>query len=79
MGEIPKDVMEVAKAIADDAIELYTVDHIEKLANEIARAILVERQRCADVAMKYKDRDPGEDGSGYWAAEEIANAILTPP
>ena len=32
-------------------------------------------EEAAGVADNYPDRDPGEDGNGYWAAEEIAKAI----
>ena len=34
-----------------------------------------EREECAQVADEYPNRDPAEDGNGYWAAEEIAKAI----
>lgn len=32
-------------------------------------------EEAAMVADKYPQRDPAEDGSGYWAAEEIASSI----
>jgi hypothetical protein len=46
-----------------------------RLDEEIARALLAERERCARVADDYPKRDPGGDGNGFWAAEEIAAAI----
>lgn len=36
-------------------------------------------EAAAKVADEYPLRDPGEDGNGYWAAEEIAAAILDIP
>jgi len=46
-----------------------------ELVNTIANAVSAERKRCAKVAEEYKNRDPGEDGSAYWASNEIAAAI----
>ena len=34
-----------------------------------------ERERCAKVCDEYPQRDPAEDGNGYWAAAECAAAI----
>ena len=40
-----------------------------------AKARAEEREACAQLADAYPQRDPAEDGNGYWAAEEIAAAI----
>ena len=41
----------------------------------VKEAVAEEREACAKVADTYPQRDPAEDGNGYWAAEEIAAAI----
>jgi hypothetical protein len=56
----PNDII---SAFASDILEL------------INGAISSEREACAKVADGYKQRDPAEDGSAYWASEEIASAI----
>ena len=45
-----------------------TQEHIEHFARLVA-------ERCAGICEDYPSRDPAEDGSGYWAADECANAI----
>jgi hypothetical protein len=57
MGEIPEDVMRVAREV---------VGTIEAMPSEgnvgiVARAILAERQRCADVARAYLEDLAGCD------------------
>ena len=71
MSEILADIIDAAHSAWPSTREEAVAIHAT-----IARAILAERQRCADVARKYRERDPAEDGSGYWAADEIAAAIL---
>lgn len=56
MGEIPEDIMRVARMHADGV----SFCGYEENTLSIANAILAERQRCADVAQK--------EGDGYKAA-----------
>ena len=51
---------------------------LQAIAAHRQKAVADERARCAAIAEKYPERDPGEDGSGYWAANEIAAAIKEP-
>lgn len=44
----PADIMKAAEQVA--AYHPYTKHEIPELANNIARAIMAERQRCADIA-----------------------------
>lgn len=70
--EIPDEIWEVANKICrvwDDPA----------LTIEVAEAIhardTAARKECAEIARRYPERDPAEDGNGYWAAEEIATAV----
>jgi hypothetical protein len=70
MDEIPEDVMNAADAV----IERYN----EGLVEAIARAILAERKRCAEVARNYGTAPGLPDGkSGAFRKHRhaIANAI----
>ena len=67
-SELPKDV----KAAAYEAMK--TVDELGALG-VIARAILAERQRCADVAKKVAEEAYG-DTSAIGAAAMIRGRIL---
>ena len=79
--DIPQDVWDAAVPLALQYVEwLIPAPHDyagseDVLTKVIARAIMVERERCAKVADDYPSRDPAGDGNGYWAAEEIAAAI----
>lgn len=73
--DIPDDIMKAARLSWDDYSCLASIYPIEITA----MAILEERKRCAEIARGYKDRDPAEDGNGWWAADEIAAAIMEGP
>lgn len=47
MSEYPEDVMKAARECAD--LCLYTTD--DRMAVHIARALMAERQRCADIVL----------------------------
>lgn len=80
MDEIPEDVLRAATEALGKTwcASLGGSQGWASRRGAIAIAILAERQRCADVARKYKERDPAGDGSGHWAADEIAAAIFNP-
>lgn len=54
-----------------DSAEFYITLIVKALAD--ARRWVWEE--AAKVADEYPQRDPAEDGNGYWAAQEIAQAI----
>lgn len=41
----------------------------------IREAIRLTAERCAQLCDQYPERDPAEDGNGYWAAADCAQAI----
>mgnify|MGYP001497766092 CR=1 FL=1 len=78
MADLPEWAMEKAGTI----VKAHEDEHgyvFPELVAPIALALVeAERrgiERAAEVADRYPERDPAEDGSGYWAAEEIAAAI----
>jgi hypothetical protein len=77
VSETPDAVRFLALGIAHSAPGAVG-DSLEDLRLAIEVAILAERERCAKIADDYPNRDPGGDGNGYWAAEEIACAIRSP-
>lgn len=70
MSEIPEDIIETARSCwpsaRDDAAPIHMT---------ISRAILAERQRCADVARHLNGWGPV---GGHHVAEHIAHTILNP-
>lgn len=51
------------------------VEFAESIAHALADAERRGLERAAKVADEYPQRDPAEDGNGYWAAWEIAKTI----
>lgn len=74
MNEIPRDIMATARTVADSEVNFGSYE-VNALA--IARAILAERRRCADVAREQMLFHVGPFGSqpAYVAAHAIAAAI----
>lgn len=70
-SEVP-DAPQVADLKAENAALRTSLRTAEARAEEVERETI---DRCAKIAEEYPRRDPGEDGSAYWAAEEIATAI----
>jgi hypothetical protein len=70
MGEIPEDILKVAEKAFKYGFGL----RYEVAIGAIAKAILAERQRCADVARKERHYD----GYGDPVGPDIADAILNP-
>lgn len=70
MSAIPDDIMMAASAAWPSARE-----DAEPIRMTIARAILAERQRCADVARHLNGWGPV---GGHRVAEHIAHTILNP-
>lgn len=69
--EIPDDIAHVASTIADN----WCIPECEEqMAQAIARAILAERKRCADVARRLNGW--GSDCGRGGHAEHIADAIM---
>jgi hypothetical protein len=54
------------------SIQLYSADQMRSHGKLCAER---ERERCAKLCDEYPQRDPGEDGNGYWAAAECAATI----
>jgi hypothetical protein len=78
VSAIDKETMNVAREWAGKV--LYAQSRGEDISHAIARAILAERQRCADVAEGF--RQAHDTGSGFDSqparatAEVIRDAIL---
>lgn len=72
MSEIPDDIMGAASAAWPSARE-----DADPIRMTIARAILAERQRCADVARRYLEDIAGCDMSDDEPAR-IAAAVMDP-
>ncbi|MBB5700698.1 hypothetical protein FHS76_000541 [Ochrobactrum daejeonense] len=77
MSEIPDDVLKAAKAAAyetektgDDAAAITSLTGVDV----IARAILAERDRCANVAIQYFRGD--EYNSNQQSASEMIYAAI---
>ena len=70
--KIPDDVMEAARRAWPTAREEGVAIHLT-----IARAILAERQRCADVARRYLEDIAGCDMSDE-EPDKIAAAVMDP-
>ena len=84
MSEIPADILATAREVANKA-SLYGYAHA---VNEIGRAILAERERCADIASGWEptgdEREQYAHGSHYIAGlddagDRIAAAIRKAP
>lgn len=59
-----------------DGVVMRMRDALEAIALHFyERGRLAEREACAKVCDDYPKRDPGEDGNGYWAAENCAAAL----
>lgn len=75
MGEIPEDVKVAAEELVNELT--FVPENYDIMIDLISKAILAERQRCADVARAYL-----EDLAGCDLREDeptlIANAILNP-
>lgn len=74
MGEIPEDIMQAARAALD---EYKGSNPAKRMRDAVAKAILAERQRCADVARAYLEDLAGCDLRTD-EPELIASAILNP-
>ena len=72
MSEIPDDIWEAAKATVRSFPHDW-VDPLHTKAAVVARAILAERKRCADVARKHEVECEWIDGA--IEARRIAAAI----
>lgn len=72
MSEIPKDILDAARARWPSAREEAQGIHMT-----IARAILAERQRCADAARRYLEDIAGCDMNDD-EPDKIAAAIFDP-
>ena len=76
MTDIPEDIMREARELLDG--------YAEDAVMAAARAILAERERCAQIASHASDmsasihRDPGMRGSCRATADWIATAIRSP-
>lgn len=75
MSAIDKATMGAAREAAGKI--LYAQTRGEDIANVIARAILAERQRCADVARRYLEDIAGCDMNDD-EPDKIAAAVLDP-
>lgn len=79
MTGIPEDIMRAANE-AVNGIKCFPPSDLSPLTISIARAILAERQRCADVAEGF--RQAHDTGSGFDSqparatAEAIRDVIL---
>lgn len=82
---IPEDIEATAKKVVefwlpprdvrDAAIDSFNMDGLTNSVKEIiARAILAERQRCADVAQR--EREVWYDHDGDLLGPDVAAAIL---
>ena len=71
MSEYPEDVMKVARECAD--LCLYTTD--DRMALHIARAIMAERLRCADVVLNANALNADE----RYFLRQIARKIVNQP
>lgn len=67
MTEIPEDIMKAAQKIADDE-NVCGAWHESEHVEIIAKALLAERQRCAEIARTWVD-DP-------YVGSDIAEAIM---
>lgn len=72
MSEIPEDILQVGVGIADDIPARVTGINRSFAALVIARAILAERKRCAEVARHLNGWGPV---GGNKVAEHIAKVI----
>ena len=76
MSEYPEDVMKAARECAD--LCLYTTD--DRMALHIARAIMAERERCADLskseAEDYKSHDCLPQAMALF---QFAREVMKPP
>lgn len=72
MTEIPKDILDVARASWPSAREEAKAIHMT-----IARAILAERKRCAETTDKYR-KDVAAGGEARLVASYIHREIMSP-
>lgn len=72
MGEIPEELMAVASDVYDGTKDFTRFAKI----HHIAEALLAERKRCAEVAMRHAEECEWTDG--VIEANKIAGAILNP-
>ncbi|RWX28468.1 hypothetical protein EHH54_32445 [Rhizobium leguminosarum] len=71
MGDIPEDIKVAAEDILDELT--FVPEHCDLIVDMLCRAILAERQRCAEVVTKMRS-DTGQ----YVDRELAALAILRP-
>lgn len=77
MSEYPEDVMKAARGVASDVMHAASNCGVDAVADDIARAIMTERQRCYDLVYWMA---LGE-GSDFGLRDEIMNGDIpdTPP
>ena len=78
MTEIPDDVMKAAEAAYSDAVRGgHDTRSFESRIEEIARAIMAERERCAKVVEEYElighpRLSPGAEINAWYSGQERA-------
>jgi len=73
--EVTRPIIGIENRTAQEVFEIMCDRFRTSFPLIAAQAHNATVEQCAEVADNYPKRDPGEDGSAYWAADEIAAAI----
>lgn len=71
MTDIPEDIQQAARDVVHDYPNI-----VRQCVPDIERALLRERERCAQIAEGHADAERAEYGAQY--SEQIADAIRNP-